>query len=273
MMFDSQSDAGSPFARAAELERLNIPFAIVTLTHAEGTTPRSNGRMTVVADGTSYGTVGGGVAESYAIKQAVRMIDAGQGGAISFVTRHECETETSTVDMFVDVVCSGKKVVLVGGGHVNFAIAQLASNVGFEVELVEIRPEYATAERFPMASRIHLDETVERSLQDVLITSTTAVVVSSYAVDLPVVERLLASPACYVGLLGSRHKARTMIQALEASGLDEASMGKLFVPIGLDIGGETPQEIAVGVVAEIMQVLHHRPGGHLCGAIPRQSGR
>jgi xanthine dehydrogenase accessory factor len=118
-----------------------------------------------------------------------------------------------------------------------------------------------------MASRIHLDETVERSLQDVLITSTTAVVVSSHAVDLPVVERLLASPACYVGLLGSRHKARTMIQALEASGLDEASMGKLFVPIGWISAGSSA-EIAVGVVAEIMLVLHPGPRWSFCGAIP-----
>ncbi len=262
--FLMDDDMSTPFSQAARLERLNIPFAMVTLTRAEGTTPRDSGRMLVSADGNSYGTIGGGAAEAYAISQAVRMMTEGLGGPISYpILSADGKSAVGEMGMFVDVVSSGRKIILLGGGHVNLAVAKLASQVGYEVELVEVRPEFATAERFPMASRIHLAPTIREALRDVRITSATAVVVASHTVDYETTLRLLDSPAVYIGMLGSRRKARDLNASLSEAGIPAERLARLFTPIGLDLGAETPAQIAVAVVAEIMQVMNDRGGGHL----------
>lgn len=254
-------DMSTAFSLAARLERLNVPFAFVTLTHTEGTTSRTNGRMLVASDGTTSGTVGGGAAEAFAISEAVRMIDAGTGGPISFDIRFNEESEAvGRMEMFVDVIFSGQKLILFGGGHVNLAIAELASQVGYEVELVEIRPEFATAGRFPMASRIHLAPTIKEALADVRITHSTAVVIASHTVDYDICLQLLASPARYIGMLGSRNKAQALRSKLAESHIPNELLERLYMPIGLDLGTETPHQIAVAVVAEIMQVMNDRTG-------------
>lgn len=257
-------DMTSAFSQASRLERLNIPFAMVTLTRTDGTTPRDSGRMLVAADGNFYGTIGGGAAEAYATSQAVLMIAAGKGGPISYtIFSADEKSAVGNMEMFVDVVSSGRKVILLGGGHVNLAVAKLASQVGYEVELVEVRPEFATAERFPMASRIHLAPTIQEALRDVRITSATAIVVASHTVDYETTLWLLDSPAVYIGMLGSRRKAHDLNLSLAEAGIPAELLARLYTPIGLDLGTETPAQIAVAVVAEIMQVLNGRGGGHL----------
>mgnify|MGYP002732276223 CR=1 FL=1 len=257
-------DMSTAFSQAARLERLNIPFAMVTLTRTEGTTSRDSGRMLVSADGNSYGTIGGGAAEAYAISQARRMMDLGKGGFVSFTNRGDEGGEAlGEMEMFIDVVSSGRKVVLFGGGHVNLAVAKLAAQVGYEVELVETRPEFAASERFPMASRIHLAPTIMEILPDLHITSATALVVASHTVDYDMTLKLLDSPAAYVGMLGSRNKARELTHRLVEDGMSPDRLSRLYSPIGLDLGTETPAQIAVSVVAEIMRVLNDRGGGHL----------
>lgn len=257
-------DSDSVFSQAARLESLNIPFALVTLTRTEGTTPRNNGRMLVQADGTSVGTVGGGAAEAYAVSEAVRMITSGTGGSISYAIRFDNgHASDGKVEFFVDVISSVQKLILFGGGHVGHAIAELAAEVGFEVELVETRPEFATTERFPMASHIHVAPTINESLSKLHITPDTAIVVASHAVDYEICLKVLASDARYIGMLGSKEKAKELHGKLLESGIPLFQIDRLYTPIGLDIGTETPRQIAVAVVAEIMQVMNGAGGGHL----------
>lgn len=151
-------------------------------------------------------------------------------------------------------------LLLIGGGHVNQAVAHLAHFVGLSVQVVETRSEFATDALFPHAKQRIVAPTIEKALQEVLINGHTACVIASHAFDQESANILLSKDIAYLGVLGSRHKAKKLTASL---GLDASSSDTLFCPIGLDLGSETPQEIAVSVIAEVMKVFHHSSGGSL----------
>ena len=253
------------FEEAARLEQQNIPFALVTIIKSEGSTPRSQARMIVLADGSTIGTVGGGASEFEAIKKAVELIPSGKSEilemALTVSAGHNCG---GAVQLFIEIIAPAQRLVLIGGGHVNLEIARLASACGFFLELVETRPEFATSERFPWVSSFHVGPTIDEALASLEITERTAIVVATHNLDRAVLERVITSRAYYIGMLGSRTKVNGYRRYLkEKLDIEETVLNRFFSPIGLDIGSETPEQIAVGVVAEIMMVYHNKSGRSL----------
>ena len=153
------------FKKAAELEEQNRVFALITITKSVGSTPRSNARMIVLRDGTSFGTVGGGVSEYAAIGRACELIDERKSEhfaqSLKVTDGHNCGGE---LEFFIEVINPLPRLILVGGGHVNLEIANLAFSCGFYVEIVETRIEYANRERFPYVRNFYVDETIEKEL-------------------------------------------------------------------------------------------------------------
>lgn len=250
------------FEKAAQLEKENRAFAMVTITKSEGSTPRSRAKMIVLADGTTYGTVGGGAAEYEAIARAKRLIAERRNDtmdmSLAVAEGHNCG---GAMQMFIEVVPPSHRLVLIGGGHVNLEIARLASACSFFIELVETRAEFATEERFPQVSLFHIGETIDEALADVHIDGETALVIATHNLDKQVLERVITSDAAYIGMLGSRTKVKGFRRYLrEEKGVAEQFMRRFHSPIGLDIGSETPEQIAVGVVAELMMVVNRRDG-------------
>ncbi len=253
------------FAKAAELEEGNVPFALITITASRGSTPRSQARMIVLADGTCYGTVGGGASEFEAVKRAVELIPLGRSEpfskSLTVGDGHNCGGE---VEMFIEVIGSRPRLILVGGGHVNLEIASLSVRCGFFVEVVETREEFASLERFPQVTRFYTADTIEMALAKVDIDSSTALIIATHALDQEALEQVLGSPAWYIGMLGSRNKIHTFRKRLkEKLDIDIASLTQLYAPLGLDLGAQTPEEIAVSAVAELMKVRNRRSGQSL----------
>jgi xanthine dehydrogenase accessory factor len=151
-------------------------------------------------------------------------------------------------------------LLLVGGGHVNQAIATLAATVGLPIQVVETRPAYATAPLFPQAKRIVVRESIEETLNEVHVDDYTFAIVASHAFDQVAAKILLDRSVAYLGVLGSRHKAKSLENSLK---LSKEQRQRLYCPIGLDIGAQTPQEIAVSVIAEILSLIGSRRGGHM----------
>lgn len=250
------------FEKAAELEKRNQAFAMVTITKSEGSTPRSQAKMIVLPDGTTFGTVGGGASEYEAIKRARTCIAEKRNEtmdmSLTVAEGHNCG---GAVELFIEVVPPSYRLVLIGGGHVNLEIARLAAASSFYIELVETRGEFATQERFPWVSAFHVGDTIDEALSDLTIDDDTAIIVATHNLDRQVLERVITSPACYIGMLGSRTKVNGFRRYLrEEKGIDESFLKRFYSPIGLDIGSETPEQIAVGVVAELMMVLNHADG-------------
>nr|WP_321298683.1 selenium-dependent molybdenum cofactor biosynthesis protein YqeB [uncultured Sphaerochaeta sp.] len=151
-------------------------------------------------------------------------------------------------------------LLLVGGGHVNQAIAQLAHFAGLPVQVVETREAFATKELFPHARTIVVQPTLKEAFSQVSTNCHTACIIASHAFDQEAAHDLLARTIAYLGVLGSRHKAKILHEKLN---LPPETRETLFCPIGLDLGSETPQEIAISVLSEVMKVFNKRSGNSL----------
>ena len=167
----------------------------------------------------------------------------------------EVEVGTETVQVFLESICPAPTLYIFGGGHVSYAISQIANSVGFRIVVIDDRPMFANKERFPMA-----DETLTLEMETALDhleiddLSYIVAVTRGHQHDKPVIEQAVKTNAAYVGMIGSRRKIALMWKDLEAEGTSRKQLEAVYAPIGLDIGADTPEEIAVSIVAELVRI-------------------
>jgi len=167
-------------------------------------------------------------------------------------------------DVFLEVFTSPPKLVIVGAVHVAVPLVTLAQTVGFRVQVVDPRRTFATRERFPTADELTLAWPQDALRAEDLGPQHFVVVLShDPKFDLPALEVALRSQAGYIGLIGSRTTQARRRRALREAGFDEAELARIHGPVGLDLGGREPAEIALAVLAEVVAVRHGRAGGKL----------
>ena len=157
--------------------------------------------------------------------------------------------------ILVEPILRKPRVVIFGAGHVGVEIAKVASGVGFHVVVYDDREEFANSERIPWANEVRVEDF--RSMFDGLYFDEDDYLLATtrgHNFDALIVEQIAGSRAKYIGMLGSRRKRAVIFRALEAAGVSEEALGRVKTPIGLDIGADTPAEIAVSVVAELVKV-------------------
>jgi xanthine dehydrogenase accessory factor len=161
---------------------------------------------------------------------------------------------------FVEPTVLPGTVFLFGAGHVSRPVAKLASLVDFRTVVVDDRQEFANSERFPSAEQIKVTASFHQSFEGLEIDRDSYVVILTrgHLHDKTVLEQALRSDAGYIGMIGSRRKRDLIFQELLTKGLCQADLERVHAPIGLAIGAETPEEIAVSIVAELIQVRAHR---------------
>jgi xanthine dehydrogenase accessory factor len=166
-----------------------------------------------------------------------------------------CRVQNATREIFVDVLLPAPRLVVVGGVHIAIALVSLAKTLGFRTILVDPREAFGSAKRFPHADQIVL-EWPDRALEKIGVNSSTAIAVLTHdpKLDDPALIAALASPAFYVGALGSRRTHEKRRVRLLAAGMTDAELSRLHAPIGLDLGGRSPEEIALAIMAQIVGV-------------------
>jgi xanthine dehydrogenase accessory factor len=171
------------------------------------------------------------------------------GTAASWVGAYDGEE----VEVFLDPVLPPATLVMVGGVHIAMSLSRLAKVLGFRVVVIDPRRRFATAERFPEADML-LQQWPAEALQAVGPTPSTSIAVLSHdpKLDDPALLAALRSPARYVGALGSRRTNTLRRKRLLEAGLTEQELARLHAPIGLDLGGQLPDEIALSILAEIV---------------------
>ncbi len=172
--------------------------------------------------------------------------------------------ERSSLEVFIDTIGHGPDLYVFGAGQVAVPITKLASQVGFRVHVIDSRPLFAHPERFPTATEILVGFPGEIALQRNFPESSFAILVAHSAKhDLPVLEALLRSEVRYIGILGGARRAAALSAKLKSLGFADRDIDRLHIPVGLDIGAETAEQIAVAVVAEFMMVRSGRTGKSL----------
>ena len=233
--------------------------AFVTVISVAGSTPREAGaKMLVYADGSIEGTVGGGAVESLVIKKAVECVAKGEGGKFVFGLKPGGNTGMicmGDMEVFIDVYKNPFRVLILGGGHVGVKIAEACRLAGYPYLVADDRKEFANPERFPEALAIINEKPHEAVAAAGADADTYAVIVTrGHLADLESLRAVLGKPWRYAGMIGSRKKVRLMLEQALADGFDPAWVAAVCAPIGLDIGAETPEELAIAIVGELVAV-------------------
>lgn len=244
-------------------------FAVVTIVESRNLA-RTSGKMIVYPDGSISGTVGGGMWEMAAIQDGLNCLKTGKNLVKTYNFAKEFEEAGFRHDgemvAFIEVCRNDAlRLVVVGGGHVGNAVIHAARTVGFHVTLVDTRGETEIGDSIRCADQfIHVDDFAD--VADVSLPSGAYYVVSTYGhmVDGAALGGVLKrGDAAYIGMLGGRKKIREIFAKLSGQGVAEETLTAVHSPIGLDLGGETPEEIAIAVVAEILAVKNGRTGGFI----------
>jgi len=233
----------------------------IIITH-EGASPRKDAvKMLIGEDGSQIGNVGGGTVEADVVRQAGEVMDTGKPKLLSFDLSGIDHDERALVcggsmQIYIDPVLPDPELVIFGAGHVARAVAEAATPAGFRVAVFDDRAKYATQERFPGAKVVLVknSENWDDALNSLRLTSSSYVFVATQRpkTDRACLRRALMSPARYIGMLGSLTKTKILLDALLKEGVDPAQFSRIFIPAGLDIGSETPEEIAASVIPELI---------------------
>ena len=164
--------------------------------------------------------------------------------------------EINSIRYFVQAIYSKVQVVIVGAGHVGQALATLCHFVAFKTIIIDDRPEFASWERFPTAGDILVQSSLADCFSNVTITGDCYVVIVTrgHAFDQAVLSQSLRTPAGYIGMIASKAKRDTIYKSLLSEGITMEAIKRVRSPIGLSIGAQTPEEIAISIVAEMISV-------------------
>lgn len=246
---------------AHKLLQASEPFALVTIIGSQGSSARHLGAsMIVTQDRKVIGTVGGAVAELQLIEQAVHAIKEGKPRTVKM----PLPVCAGVITCFINVFPSQETLILIGAGHVAQPIAKLGKMLGFRVVVVDDRPEYATKERFPDADQL-IAENWEKALSELRIDNNSFIVILTYAgeYDELALRKVINSKAAYIGMIASRSKAKTILAKMRRDKVPEELLRRVTTPIGLDIGAETPVEIAISTMAQIVMLRKKASGKDL----------
>jgi xanthine dehydrogenase accessory factor len=207
--------------------------------------------------------VGGGAMEAKVIAEAHTVMQRGAATLVSYTLNDLKQGDPGicggTADIFIEPLVVQPTLIVIGCGHVGKALAELGKWMGFRVLVSDDRPDYCNAQHIPNMDG-YIVAPPSQLVQQVALTPTTyvAAVTRGLPVDVDLFPPLLNAPIPYLGLIGSRRRWALTIKALTERGVSPEMIAKVRAPIGLELNAETPQEIAVSIMAEITML---RRGG------------
>ena len=247
---------------------------LATVIDTRRSVPRHAGsKMLVYRDGTTSGSIGGGEMESRVIEESNGVFGDGKPRLVSYTLTDPGRGDPGIcggdVSLYLEAYMPTSTVFVIGCGHIGRAVAELAHWMGFRVVAFDDRPELADPKLLPDADVV-VSGDIAAALDKSPITSETHVVVVSRSspVDVKVLPALLESPARSIGVMGSRTRWRATRAALVEAGMTEEALNRLTSPIGLELNAETPEEIAVSILGEIVMERRGGSGTAMSDALP-----
>lgn len=248
------------YGRLSEIQRQGLDVALATVIRTRGSVPRHAGsKMIVFPDGRFEGTVGGGLLEARAIEAALECLKTGQPEVIEYHMTDMGQGDVGicggTVEVLVEPVLPPPTVLVVGCGHVGKEVAFLAKWIGFRVLVSDDRADLCNPETIPGMDGYYAVPSTDLTAHAAISSQTyVAAMTRGQSVDLDLLPPLLKSPARYIGVIGSRRRWALTLEALREKGISEAEIARVHSPVGLELNAETPREIALSILAEIVMV-------------------
>lgn len=230
--------------------------ALATVIGVDGSAPRAAGaRMVVWADGRSFGTVGGGNFEHQVIRSSLEALHEGKPRRFAVhLTRDLGMCCGGAMEVYIEPMNPRDRLIVFGAGHVARPTVVIARELGFDVTVVDEREEQADPVRFPGVTLVTEDPRRFARRLETDPRTYVLIVTHDHALDQDLLELLLPKTWAWLGLIGSRAKIAKFFIRLRAAGVDPSLFARVSAPVGLDLGAETPEEIAVAIAAEVVRV-------------------
>ncbi len=247
--------------RIAELKKQGKSFCIVTVVDSQGATPRKAGaRGLFFPDGSLEGTVGGGNIELEATQIAQQVLKSKD----PLLRKFDLENLEvggmicgGSMTLFFEPVLPDQMLTIFGGGHVGRAVARVAYEAGWRVRVIDEREGVLDPQFFPEQAELIVDNYLKYISNSNFGSNDWIVIVTpKHKHDEQVLESVIHHSAAYIGMMGSPKKVKEVMASLKAKGISDDILKKAHAPVGLNIGTETPGEIAVSIVGEMLAVLH-----------------
>ncbi|HZT09057.1 MAG TPA: XdhC family protein [Chloroflexota bacterium] len=242
----------SAYDEIAELVRQETPVGVATVLRPE----TRLGRRVVLTGGELRGSLGDAALDAAALDQGARLLRSGQSKA--FTARDSAGDEA---EIFFDAYPAPPTLHIFGGVHVGIPLMKFAKILGFRVNVIDPRGVFATRERFSEADDLAIEHP-EDYLARAQLHENSYVVVLTHdpKQDEPILERVLQTRVSYIGAIGSRKTNQERVQRLLARGVDRERLAAVHSPIGLDIGSQAPEEIALAIMAEVVAARYGKAG-------------
>ena len=249
------------FDELVRLRALGQKCALATIVQVNGSIPSyESAKLLVREDGSIVGTVGGGCVEAEVWNAAREVLETERPRYLTFNLGQDAAYDTGLIcggqlSIFVEPVIPAPKLFIFGAGHISKALSKIAATAGFAATIVDNREAFANRERFPDAADVIAAEYEEVFPKlDIRDTCYLVIVTRGHRDDMRVLRLATGTTARYIAMIGSRRKVIGVVRELEKEGIPREALGRVFAPMGLEIGAITPEEIAVAVVAEMIAV-------------------
>jgi len=251
------------FEQASKFLTERKKVALCTIVEKIGSGPAERGtKLLMTEDGETVGTIGGGNFERGVREEALKAIKEGKSKSLRFALyggARKDEVDTGlwcggTTTVFIDVIEPRSKLVIVGSGHIAFPTYRVADLLGFDITVVDDNRDTLTRDRFPNAKLIYHKD-FKKALREAKVDEHTYVTIvhGEPKHDLAALRHFVREKPAYLGLLGSKRKIINLMEILKKEGVPRATIKRIYAPIGVDIGAETPEEIAVSIAAELVK--------------------
>jgi len=233
---------------------------LATVVSSRGSAPRKAGaKMLIRGDGTFIGTVGGGGVQQQVKEKAVEVMKSREPQIVHFDLSGRGEEAAmicgGEMDVLLEPILPSETLYLFGAGHIAQSMAAMGKMLGFRVVVMDPRPEYNNSDRFPGADSLIVEE-YNSAFAKLSVDEDSYIVIytTGHVLDEQCLRFAVSTKARYIGMIGSKKKVREVKQRLLQKGVSRQQLDRVYAPIGIEIGAETPQEIAISILAEIIKV-------------------
>ncbi len=230
-------------------------FATVIETTLKGTPRKAGAKMVVLQDGTLVGSIGGGRNEKAAMAESMKALETGRSCVVTYnyFGREGESVCGGQMKVFIEPFIATKNFIICGAGHIALPLSFVGKMLGFKVTVIDDRKEFANKKRFPHVDQIILGNHAQE-LSKLAVNENTYIMIVTQGneYDFECLKTVVRSKAGYIGVISSQPKRVKFLKRLKESKIDEKYLARIDIPAGIDIGAQTPEEIAISIAATII---------------------